>query len=237
MSETPRRVKRFYKAATLAEEGGRFFLTLDGKPARTRGRAMIANASRPLIEAIAEEWDAQQDHIDQSSMPLTGILSTAIDAGPEDANKWRGEILDYLKSDLVCYRAEAPAALAERQAQAWDPYLEFMRAEFGAALVNTAGIVAVAQPDMSIDAVEKRLRAEPAEVLFALRLATAMSGSAAIALGLYRGFVEAGDAFRASRVDEDFQAEKWGADEEAKQREARIEAEFQAVARFLAFFR
>lgn len=229
-----RGIKRFYTDVSLDEAGGRFEIRLDGKRARTRAKNPLSAPTKPLGEAVAAEWDAQEDRIDQSAMPLTCILSAAIDGEESAAEKWRSEILAYLGSDLVCYRAEEPAALAERQAEVWSPYLDYVRSEFGAPLVTTSGIVAVAQPEIATGAVRKALEDEAPETLFALRLATAIAGSAVLALALWRGAFAPEDVFEASRVDEHFQEERWGVDEEAKAREDRMRAEFLSVSRFLA---
>lgn len=227
------RIKRFYKTVSVEEESGRFQVLLDGRKARTRGKNPLAAPAKALAGALAAEWDAQADYIDQNAMPLTGILSTGIDGGDEAAGQWRSEIVGYLKSDLICYRATEPAALVRRQAESWDGYIEFMCAEFGAALVATSGVIAVDQPQMAVDAVDKALSAQSPETLFALRLAAAIAGSAAMALALWRSAFPPEEIFEASRVDERFQEERWGEDGEAKARENRMRAEFMAISRFL----
>lgn len=233
MSEQPVRIKRFYERATLDQQSDRYVILLDGRVAKTQSRTPLAAPTEGLGRAIAEEWEAQVEFINRETMPLTGMASAAIDGGETGSANWLSEILDYLKSDLVCYRAEAPQALIDRQAAAWDRFIEFMRLEFGAALVTTFGIVAIAQPEASVAAVEKALAPQSAETLFALRIATAISGSAALALALWKRAFPADEVFEASRVDERFQEERWGVDEEASEREARLRAEFLSVDRFL----
>jgi chaperone required for assembly of F1-ATPase len=48
-------------------------------------------------------------------------------------------IADYGATDLLCYRAEAPAALVARQAAAWDPLLAGRRGASGAPLAGDDG--------------------------------------------------------------------------------------------------
>ncbi|WP_425408826.1 ATP12 family chaperone protein [Hyphococcus sp.] len=230
-------IKPFYKDVSLEKIHGRFHLMLDGRNARTKAKNPLSAPTESLGAALADEWAAQEKIIDQNAMPLTGILSTAIDGGEEAGEMWRNEILEYLNSDLVCYRAETPAALVDRQAAAWDPYLDFLRDDLGAALISTSGIVAVAQPGIAAEAVRNALLGAAPETLFALRLATAITGSAAMALALWRGAYPADDVFEASRVDERFQEERWGADEEAKAREARMRDEFISIGRFFSLMR
>lgn len=225
--------KRFYQEVSIIPHEGRHAIALDGRLAKTMGRSILSAPTEAAAEAIAAEWAGQGEHIDRASMPLTGMLSASIDGGAEDADAWREEIVKYLGSDLVCYRAEEPQALAERQAASWDAYVEFMRAEFGAILVTTAGVMAVPQADASLAAVRAALADISPETLFALQIATAISGSAVLALALWKRFDEPEAIFEASRIDEGFQEERWGVDEEAKAREDRLKTDFLTVARFL----
>ncbi|GJL91407.1 ATP12 family chaperone protein [Hyphococcus sp.] len=225
-------VKRFYKEVTVEERAGRFAVLLDGRPVKTQGRNVLLTPTLNLAEVIADEWAGQVEHIIRSSMPMTGMQSAAID-GADISDEWLEEIVKYLGSDLVCYRAKAHEALAERQAAVWDPYINFMREEFGALLVTTSGIVAISQPETSHGAVRRALKSETPETLFGLQIATAISGSAVLALAMWRHAYSAEEAFEASRVDERFQEENWGTDEEAKTREAQLRADFLTVAQFL----
>ena len=231
MSE-PVRVKRFYKDVAVAPAEGGFAILLDGRPVKTQNGAALIASSEALAEAIAQEWRDQGEHIERRSMPLTGMQSAAID-GAGDCDHWREEIVKYLGSDLVCYRAAEPKALAIRQDETWDPYIDFMRQEFGALMMTTAGIVAISQPDATFSAVRSALKNVEAETLFAIQIATAIAGSAALALALWRGAYAPEEIFEASRVDERFQEEQWGVDDEAKAREDRLRTDFLAIARFL----
>lgn len=234
MSE-PQRIRRFYEKVSVGRhEGGGWVILLDGRTVKTPGGALMRVPVEPLAQEIAEEWRRQADHIDRASMPLSGMLSGAIDGGAEGAAAALDDIVKYLGSDLVCYRAVEPAALADRQSAAWDPYIDIMRGVFGAILVTTAGVVAVAQPETTIARVRRDLRNESPETLFALRIATALSGSAAIALAVWKGASEAEAAFEASRVDERFQEQRWGVDAEARAREEGLRRDFLTAARFLA---
>ncbi len=234
MSGEPVAPKRFYKTVSVEPDDGRFALRLDGRPAKTPLRNPLSAPTEALAEAVAEEWDAQRETIDRNAMPLTGMLTAAIDGGAALAAECCEDILNYVQSDLVCYRADGPAALCERQAAVWDPFIDFMRSEFGAMLVTTSGIVAVGQPAASLAALRRTLEPLSPETLFALRIATAISGSAVLALSLWRKASDPEAIFEASRVDERFQEERWGVDEEAAQREARLRGDFLIAVRFLS---
>ncbi len=229
----PVRIKRIYKDVAVKPLGEGYCVTLDGREARTLTRAVLATPSENLAVAGAAEWSAQGEFIDRQTMPLTALLSAAIDAGETGAAQWRAEILTYLGSDLVCYRAETPAALTARQSQVWDPYIDWLGEEFDARLAVTQGVTAVPQPDEAITQVAHVLAAPAAFMLFGITTAAKISGSAVLALALWKDAWPAGDIFTASRLDEHFQEQRWGADAEAKAREQQLQRDFAAVAEFM----
>ncbi len=234
VGENPARLpKRFYKLAAVAEEGGRFELRLDGKPAKTRGGRAFALSTAMLAAAIAEEWNAQGDAINFAAMPMTRFAMTAIDLAA-DAGGWRDTIVSYLKSDLVCYRASGPSALVERQRAAFDPLLEWAANSCGLILLAGEGVSFIPQPEGLIAAGEKALAGFSGDQLLGVKAAAESSGSAVIALALARRVFAADALFRASRVDEDFQAGRWGEDAEARARAERLKTDFHNAARFLS---
>jgi chaperone required for assembly of F1-ATPase len=227
----PQPVKRFYKGAEVTEEGGRFALSLDGRRARTPGRNLIAAQNPALMLALAQEWERQRETIDPADMPLTRLLNSAIDGVAHTMAETRADILRYAGSDLLCYRAEEPDTLVARQAHAFDPVLRWAADELGARFTVTAGVTHVAQPPEALAAIGAALDAYDDPIaLAALSVMTTLTGSALLALAVARRFLTAEAAWRAAHVDEDFQAERWGVDAEAKaQREAR-RREFDAAA-------
>lgn len=226
--------KRFYeKAEAMLAESGGYGVFLDGRQARTMGRRPLACDSRALADAVAGEWAAQGEHIDRSAMPLTALLSASLDGADEAATGWMDEILSYLGSDLMCYRAELPEALVKLQSEVWDPYLDWFAKDYGAGLVTIAGLIAKPQPDEALEAVRRELAAQAPETLLGLKTATAITGSAVLALALWKGAFSPEEIFKASRLDERFQEERWGVDAEAKARERLIEGEFASVCEFI----
>ncbi|RYY36816.1 MAG: ATPase, partial [Sphingomonadales bacterium] len=119
-------MKRFWKDVTLAERG----IALDGKPVRTPRRAALTLPSDALAEAVADEWRGVGDTVDPRAMPLTGLANAAIDIVAADPPAFAAGLAAYGESDLLCYRAELPAPLVERQAAAWDPLLDWARGRY-----------------------------------------------------------------------------------------------------------
>jgi chaperone required for assembly of F1-ATPase len=229
-------VRRFYKAAEVREaEAGGFALTLDGRAARTPGKNRLAAASRALMERVAEEWARQEETVDPADMPLTRLLNSAIDGVAQTMDETRADIARYAGSDLLCYRADAPEALAERQRLAFDPVLAWAAEALGARFNLAAGVIHVAQPPEALAAVRSALDAvdDPA-ALAALSVITTLTGSALLALAAHRCFLTPAEAWAAAHVDEDFQSERWGVDEEARARRAARWREMEAAAEVLA---
>ncbi len=220
--------KRFYKHASLAD--GRTVL-LDGKPAKTAARRELTAGSRALADAIVQEWNAQSDVIDFTAMPMTRFQMTVVDRSDADADLWRGAILAFLRSDLLCYRAVAPAELAARQAAVWDPLLAWAASE-GVSLKTGAGVGYLAQPEEALHRGDDLLSAAGAPSLLAMKTAAEIAGSAVIALALGRGAFHPEELFEASRVDETFQAEKWGWDADAEARARLMKRDFLNAARY-----
>jgi chaperone required for assembly of F1-ATPase len=166
-------------------------------------------------------------------MPLTRLVNSAIDGVTGREAEVRADIAKYAASDLVCYRAEVPAELVRRQAEAWDPILSWGREALAARLVLSEGIVPVAQPRAATAAVEGALAELDAFSLAAHHVMTTLMGSALLALAHARGRLTAEEAWAAAHVDEDWQIGQWGEDAEAKARRARRWAEMQAASRLL----
>jgi hypothetical protein len=135
--------RRFYTEVTVGEAPQGWRILLDGRAVKTPERAELVLPTVPLAEAIAEEWRAQGAELHLASMRLTKIANTAIDAVRPNADAVAADIVTYGQRDLICYRAEAPERLAERQRQLWDPMLAWVRDAYGAPLTVTEGVMPV----------------------------------------------------------------------------------------------
>jgi chaperone required for assembly of F1-ATPase len=222
--------RRFYERAAI-EAGA---LRLDGKAAKTKAGKTLATRHAALMAAVAEEWDAQAGTIDFSAMPMTRYAMTLIDLADADAPKWRAVLSSFLASDLLCYRAASPEALVVRQREAWDSLLAWARRECGVALSSGEGVSFIDQPAAAIRAGDEHFGSASLATLLGMKEAAEISGSAVIALALARGAFNAEALFAASRVDETYQAEQWGADDEAQARAESLRRAFHDAARFLA---
>lgn len=218
--------KRFYKKAEYAEVEGGYVITLDGRVIKTPLKNPLTVPSRALAEALAAEWEGQATHIDPAAMPLTRLANTAIDRVAPDPARIVDEILAYAGSDLLCYRADGPDVLIERQDEVWNPVLEWAASVLDARLVTATGIVHRSQPDEAIAALRQHLSGIDAYGLTAIHNMTTLSGSALVAIAVASGQLSPDQGWNVAHVDEDWQAEQWGSDEAAEQRRAMRLVEF-----------
>jgi len=224
-------MKRFYE---LAEVGPGNVILLDGRPVKTPSRQDLAPPSDALAAAIADEWNGQVEKVDPRAMPLTGLANAAIDRIAPDPAAFAAGLAVYGESDLLCYRAEGPAPLVARQAEAWDPILAWAGTRYDVAFEVTAGIVHKAQPPATVERLAAATAARCPFALAGLSPLVTISGSLLIALALAEGAIAPGAAWAAAALDEQWQAEQWGEDEEAAAALANRRRDFEAAARFLA---
>jgi chaperone required for assembly of F1-ATPase len=224
--------RRFYEHASAVSSPEGPVVRLDGKPVHTPARRLLAAPTLPLAQAIAAEWDAQREEIDPANMPLTRLANAIIDGVADAPGPVKAEIEKYLASDLLFYRANGPQGLRERQARLWDPILRWARDTLGADFKTGEGIVHVTQPEAALQAAGAAIPDDTWR-LGALNVLTTLTGSALIALAVLRGELSIDAAWQAAHLDEDWNMEQWGRDEEALKRRAFRFAEMRAAARVL----
>jgi chaperone required for assembly of F1-ATPase len=230
-TRVPRR-QRFYARAGVIEAPDGFVITLDDKPVRTPSGRILAAPNREIADGIVAEWDGQQETIDPLTMPLTRLANSVIDAVVDRVQAVADDVAKYFGSDLLFYRAGHPEALVAREAAQWDPIVFWAADTLGAHFILAEGIVHVRQPDTAIAAARAALPTN-AWSIAALHVVTTLTGSALLALALMRGVIDQDQAWAAAHVDEDWNIEKWGGDEEVAARRAARLVDFRAAAAVL----
>ncbi len=207
--------KRFWTAASAEPTEGGFTVRLDARPLRTPAKALLVVPTHALAVAIAAEWDAQAATIDPRTMPLTRAANAAIDKVTPQFDEVAGLIAEYGGTDHLCYRAASPSELTARQTASWDPLLDWAAAHLGARLQAVTGVVHHAQSPVALAALSRHVHALSPFGLMALSDLVALSGSLVIGLAAIRAARTPADLWSLSRIDEDWQAESWGIDEDA----------------------
>lgn len=234
-------MKRFWDNATAEPVGDRWQVLLDGKPMRLPGGAPLLLGQPGLADAIAAEWQAaggkKGGEMSFADTPLTRLAGTAQERVAPNAEAVALELAKYAESDLLCYRAEDPAALVARQAAEWQPWLDWAAERYGARLEVTAGVMHRAQPASAVAALAAAVAAQTVSALAALGIIVPSTGSLVLGLAVADGVLDAAGATAASQLDELFQAEQWGVEWESQERRERVASDIALAARYLALSR
>lgn len=223
--------KRFYTTVTVEPEGEGFSVKLDGKGVKTPGKRPLTLPTRAAAELVAAEWRAQVGTIDPENMPATRLANTAIDAVADQADEVFDDIVRYSGSDMLCYRADGPEALVERQCLRWDPVLGWAVSAHNARFILIEGVIHQEQPVEAIEAFAAALSADKSPLALAcLHVITNLTGSAVLALAFRDRFLSVDQAWGLAHLDEDWTEEHWGVDMEAQARRARRYIDFAAAA-------
>ena len=233
-------MKRVWTTARASEVDGSWTVLLDDKPLRLPSGPPLQVPHPGLAEAVAMEWQAAgaaTGEMDYTDVPLTRLAGTAQLRIVPDPAPTEAAIAAYGETDLLCYRADRPPELVLWQDEAWRPWLEWAREDLGAALTTTTGIVHVKQHPAAIAALRRAVAAQDGWVLAGLGIIVPALGSLVLGLAVARGALPAAEALTVASVDEDYQAELWGVDEQAAERRGKILEELQETARFMALVR
>jgi len=230
-------LKRVYKAVAVAEGENGFAVHLDGRTVRSPARRDLILPNRALAEAVAAEWDAQAESIDPRTMPFMSLVATAADRVEIQRDHVIETIAGYAGSDMLCYRAEEPADLVRRQNEIWDPLLDWTADALGARLRVTTGIMPVRQDEAALNAIQGVVAGYEPLAMTALHEITSIAGSVVIGLAVTEGHIDADAGVAAAQLDETFQIEQNGEEEEAVERLANLRADLLAAAEFLRLSR
>lgn len=207
--------KRFWKVASVVEVEGAFAVELDGRGVKTPAKRPLRLPTAAMAQAIAAEWDAQEDVINPNTMPATKTANAALDK----VTIQHGEVADMLAaygdSDLLCYRADNPEELVARQAALWDPILDWAADTLGARLLTRTGVIHAPQDPDVVASLRERTHALSVFELAAFHDLVSLSGSLILGFGTALDARPATEMWDLSRLDETWQEEQWGEDEDA----------------------
>ena len=228
-------MKKVYTHAAVTATADGFGITLDGRPLRTPAGRHLVVPRASLAASIVGEWASQDEVVVPDTMPMTQLASTTLDRIIPNRQAIIDQLINYGSTDLLCYRADSPRDLTERQESVWQPLVDWVSVGLGAELVVTSGVVPIAQPEASLAALRRIIEAYDDFRLAALQSAVAAMGSLILGVALVEGRIDADEAYEASQLDETYQIEFWGEDAEARARRERLHRDVSAAARFLEF--
>ncbi|HEX2526793.1 MAG TPA: ATP12 family protein [Geminicoccus sp.] len=227
-------MKRFYKAVSTARQGQVWQVLLDDKPIRTPMRQLLELPTEALALAIASEWEAQHDEVRAPDMRLTRLATTAIDLMPARREPAIRQVMEYLETDMLCYRAGNPADLARRQDETWQPWLDWLERSFDVRLPVFRTMLPQPVPR------EAALRLTPVVEgmdpwhLVALHAAVTATSSLVLGLAMVEAVLGPDEAFEAALLDDLYQVEHWGEDPEITKRHVALRSDLEAIGQFVA---
>ncbi|SLJ86631.1 ATP12 family chaperone protein [Novosphingobium mathurense] len=218
-------MKRFYKEVTVGEADAGWRVLLDGRPIKTAGGRVQVVTTKPLAEALAEEWAAQGENIDPAGFVLRDLCDFAIDAIAVDRAEAIRDLVPYAETDTLCYRADPEDALFKRQQDVWEPLLKRAEDRWGLTFTRVSGIIHKPQPAQTLARLEQVLHEQDDFTLAGLRMLTSLAASLVVGLFATEPDADSEALWRAANLEEDWQIELWGEDwEAAERRKTRLEA-------------
>ncbi len=208
--------RKFWTSVSIAPVDTGFEVLLDGRPVRTPAKSPLSLPNAGLAEAVASEWEAQEDTVDPGKMPVTRMANSAIDKVTPRFGEVVAHLVSYGETDLLCYRAEHPEGLLKRQVEAWDPWIVWANRAIGARLVPTCGVIPVAQDPAALTVFSERLSGFSPFEIAALHDLVGLSGSLVLGLAAALEAERPEILWELSRIDEAWQIDEWGADDEAE---------------------
>lgn len=208
--------KRFWKDVSVDERDGGWAVALDGRRVMTPGKLPLTLPTRALAHEVAAEWDAVDGVIDPTVMHWTRSANSAVEKVLPQKEAVSAHLAEYAETDLLSYRAERPEELVLRQAETWDPLLDWAADTFGGRLRVTTGVMPVAQDEDAISALVSGAEDLDAWELTGFHDLVTLGGSYVVALRVLAAPKETEELWRATMIDHDWQAEQWGRDEQAE---------------------
>ena len=232
-------MKRFYSEVSIASVDGGYEVHLDGKAVRTPKRLVLRALSKDLADHIAAEWQAQGDEIIPASMPITQILSTRLDKFPAERDAATEQLLRFVDTDLLCYRADAPADLVAAQQAAWDSVLAIIEGRCGVKPMVTDGLAALQQPESLHAALTREITALDEDRFTILQLAAPLAGSVMAGLVFSWGEIDADTLFALARVEERYKdglydVDRYGLDPAQQAADAAVIGDLKAAEIYLS---
>jgi chaperone required for assembly of F1-ATPase len=230
-------MRRFWKMVSLEQGTYGHGIRLDGRALKTPKQGELYLPTMALAQAVQAEWEAVGEKIDPVQMPMTGFANAAIDHVAPDRPKFAAQIAAYAQNDAFCYRADAGDALAAKQAEIWDPWLDWARGRYDVSFTLVEGVMHKAQPEVTLEKLGAAVVARGTFELAAMAKLAHLSGSLVATLALIEQAGDAATLWQACCLDELWQEELWGADHWALKNRADREADFMGAARFLELLR
>ncbi|XP_028632416.1 ATP synthase mitochondrial F1 complex assembly factor 2 isoform X2 [Grammomys surdaster] len=180
----PTERKRFYQNVSISQGEGGFEINLDHRKLKTPQAKLFTVPSEALAIAVATEWDSQQDTIKFYTMHLTTLCNTSLD-NPTQRNKDQliRAAVKFLDTDTIWYGIE---------------------------IGSSTSIMGPSIPTQTREVLTSHLSSYNMWALQGIEFVVAQLKSMLLTLGLIDLRLTVEQAVLLSRLEEEYQIQKWG---------------------------
>jgi len=227
-------MKKFWKKVSIKKiSSNSFQIMLDERILQTPLKRELVLPNLSLTQEIVKEWDQDVKNINTESMIFYSLISTSLDKVIDNRNLYIGDILSYIDTDLICYRAENPKELVELQKNKWDPIILLIEKYIGDKIQIFHGVLPKKQHSTIHVRLNNLINQFDIFKISALHRITNITGSIFLSLCVLKKDISKNKVFELSFLDELWQAENWGFDEETSQKRKKISTELNKSIFFL----
>ena len=227
-------MRKFWKTIKVKKKSSNSYeILLDKNVLKTPLKKELIIQNSKIAEEIFKEWDQDTNILDTDDMIFYGIISTYIDKISNDRILYINDILDFVDTDLICYRATEPNDLVQWQSKNWDPILSNVENYINSKIDVFKGIMPLKQNKCIKFNITKFLTKFSDLEIIALHRITKITGSVFLSLCILNNDIIKEKAFELSYLDELWQAENWGYEEEACKNREKINTELNRTMYFL----
>uniref|UniRef100_A0A6I8SUF7 ATP synthase mitochondrial F1 complex assembly factor 2 n=1 Tax=Xenopus tropicalis TaxID=8364 RepID=A0A6I8SUF7_XENTR len=178
--------KKFYENVSISHGEGGFEINLDRRKLRTPQGKIFTAPSEALAVAVATEWDCQRDVIKFYTMHLTTLLP------------------------CIHYRVEEPPGLVELQRNEWDPVIEWAEKRYNVVIGSSTSIQGPIIPTETKDVFSRHLASYNSWGLLGIEFIISQLKSLVLTMGLIDRHLPVEKAVLLSRLEEEYQIQRWG---------------------------
>ena len=227
-------MKKFWEKVSIKKiSSDSFCVMLDKRILKTPLKRELVLPNLNLAQEIVKEWDQDSKNINTESMIFYGLISTSLDKIIDDKNLYINDVLDYIDTDLICYRAENPKELVELQKNKWDPIILLIEKYIGIKVRVFEGVLPKAQHATVHYRLNNLINQFDIFEIAVLHRITNITGSIFLSLCVLKKDISKNEVFELSFLDEFWQAENWGFDEETSKKRKEISIELNKSIFFL----
>ena len=231
-------MKKFWKIVQVKKKlKNSFEILLDKRILKTPMQKDLIFSNYKIAKETALEWDIDEKEINTENMVFYGLISTAIDKISNDKVSYIENVLGFINTDLICYRADGPNELVDLQNNSWNPIISFIKKYIDVELKFFIGVMPSKQSLDIFNRLKTLINSFSDIEISALHRMTNLTGSIFISICILKGDVLKNEAFELSFLDELYQAKNWGIEEESLDKRDKIAKELNRIISFVELIR